>query len=298
MKKILFAVVAGLGIIGTSCNNNGGGSETLSKDATAEDSIAYYMGSMYAGMVKQQLMQGPDSAKFNVDEFLAGVKETLDVDTANVSRLSGMGLGMQFNQQVAGLAQQHVNLDKKAIYGALVAALKGDQKAEDPQNAQMQLQLLVQKVQREAAEKSPEAIQGTKAGEKYIADLIAKDPEVKKTASGVAYKVVKEGNGEKFTVADQIDVIYVGKHMDGKEFDNSNGEARTFSPAGVVPGFKEALCMMSPGAKYIVYIPGKLGYGPQGQPYAQIGPNELLIFEVETVGIHKADAAPEATPAN
>lgn len=71
-------------------------------------------------------------------------------------------------------------------------------------------------------------------------------------------------------------------------FDSSNGQPVVFSPAGVVPGFGEALCMMGAGSKMIVYIPGKLAYGVDGAG-DKIGPNETLIFEIETVGLEKKD---------
>ena len=68
-------------------------------------------------------------------------------------------------------------------------------------------------------------------------------------------------------------------------FDDSKGEARRFSPRRVVPGFGEGLQMMNKGAKYVLYIPGDLAYGVKGMPQAGIGPNQLLIFDVEIADI-------------
>ena len=292
MKKKIFLVASLiLGLLATSCGKGGANTDSANL-GTASDSLNYYIGAFFGTMVKQQSKMGPDSAKFNNDDFLKGLKYVLDLDTAKVGQTIGMQVGMQIMGTVQGLAQQGVNLDKKAIYEAIEKASKADSALVDPQMAQMTIQALISKAQQQAAENKPEAKANKEAGEKYITDLMKKDSSVKRTASGLAYKVVKEGNGQKFSVADEIDVIYTGSHIDGTTFDDSKGEARKFSPAAVVPGFKEALLLMSPGAEYEVYIPGKLGYGAMGQEFAGIKPNELLIFKVKTVGLSKKAETP------
>ena len=108
-----------------------------------------------------------------------------------------------------------------------------------------------------------------------------------KTESGLVYKVLAEGSGENFTADQQIDLKYEGKLIDGKVFDSTNGdETRALSPNGVVPGFREALLMMKPGAKMIVVIPGDLAYGADGRG-GMIGPNATLVFTIETIGVHE-----------
>jgi len=81
-------------------------------------------------------------------------------------------------------------------------------------------------------------------------------------------------------------VKYKGTKIDGSVFDESK-EAVAMSPVSVVPGFKEALLMMSPGAQYIIYVPGELAYGVDGR-MPRIEPNETLIFELETIGVEPA----------
>ena len=77
-------------------------------------------------------------------------------------------------------------------------------------------------------------------------------------------------------------VNYVGKHIDGKEFDSSK-EPVPFQTSQVVPGFAEMIKLMKPGMKVEVIIPGDLAYGPEGRE-PTIGSNETLVFEMETVG--------------
>ena len=111
--------------------------------------------------------------------------------------------------------------------------------------------------------------------------------KLKKTKSGLVYKITEPGEGKQFTEADNVTVHYTGKHIDGSTFDSSvdRGEPATFPVTGVVPGFKEMLMMMRPGAKAHCIIPGNLGYGEQGNQV--IGPNEVLVFDIEAIGLGK-----------
>lgn len=116
----------------------------------------------------------------------------------------------------------------------------------------------------------------------YIAKLMENDSTVKVTASGLGYKVIKEGDGSRPTENNTAMVKYTGKHTDGSEFDSSKGQAVEFPLKDVVPGFREGIALMPTGSVYELYIPGKLGYGERGIS-GTIAPNELLVFEVELV---------------
>ena len=110
-----------------------------------------------------------------------------------------------------------------------------------------------------------------------------------KTASGLVYKMINEGTGETFNADQSIDIKYEGKLIDGKVFDATQGEeTRSMAPGQVVPGFREALMLMKPGAKMIAVIPGDLAYGAEGRGDI-IGPNATLVFTIETVGVHTAE---------
>ena len=122
-------------------------------------------------------------------------------------------------------------------------------------------------------------------GEKYLAEQMKNDTAFIKTESGLCYKILEEGEGDTFKPTDTVDVIYVGKHIDGTEFDSSKGETVPFPLQNVVAGFREVITLMKPGAKAIAIIPSHLGYGDKGQ--CPIGPNETLVFELTTVKLHK-----------
>jgi len=111
---------------------------------------------------------------------------------------------------------------------------------------------------------------------------------VKVTASGLQYKVLTEGKGDKPGAADTVKVHYKGTLLDGTEFDSSykRNSPATFRVDQVIPGWTEALQLMTPGSKYMLYLPPALAYGDRGAPPA-IEPGSLLIFEVELIAVLK-----------
>ncbi|WP_321515332.1 FKBP-type peptidyl-prolyl cis-trans isomerase [Marinifilum fragile] len=122
-------------------------------------------------------------------------------------------------------------------------------------------------------------------GEKFLSEN-AKKEGVVTTASGLQYRVITEGTGEKPAATDQVKVHYRGTTIDGKEFDSSfkRNQPATFAANRVIKGWTEALQLMPVGSKYELFIPANLAYGPRGAG-GDIGPNETLIFEVELLEI-------------
>lgn len=120
-------------------------------------------------------------------------------------------------------------------------------------------------------------------GEAFLAEN-AKKNGVNVTASGLQYEVINEGQGPKPTATTQVTVHYHGTTIDGKIFDSSveRGQPATFGLNQVITGWTEGLQLMSKGAKYRFFIPSELAYGSRGAGNA-IGPNEVLIFEVELI---------------
>ena len=131
---------------------------------------------------------------------------------------------------------------------------------------------------------APEALENVAAGEKYLTEAKAADPEIKTTESGLSYKIENAGDDTKITRRDVAQIKYTGRLVDGTVFDSSD-DAR-LSPAGVVPGFGEGLQMLGKGGKATLYIPGKLAYGVEGAPRAGIGPNAMLIFDIEVLDVN------------
>jgi FKBP-type peptidyl-prolyl cis-trans isomerase len=104
--------------------------------------------------------------------------------------------------------------------------------------------------------------------------------------SGLQYKVLETGTGPSPVPGDQVRVHYTGKLVNGTVFDSSidRGEPIVFGVDQVIPGWTEALLLMSPGARWMLYIPPYLAYGENGAG-GVIGPNQALIFEVQLIEI-------------
>lgn len=125
------------------------------------------------------------------------------------------------------------------------------------------------------------------AGEKFLAEN-QKAKGVVTLPSGLQYKIITEGQGEKPAKNDVVTVHYSGTLVNGTEFDSSykRNEPATFPVSGVIAGWTEALQLMKAGSTWELYIPANLAYGSRGVP-PLIGPNEVLIFKVELLGVKK-----------
>lgn len=125
-----------------------------------------------------------------------------------------------------------------------------------------------------------------KAGEEFLAKNKTR-PEVKVTASGLQYEILRDSTGIKPTADDDVTVHYRGTFIDGSGFDNSydRGEPITFNLRGVIAGWTEGLQLMSAGSKYKFYVPYTLGYG--AFDYMSIPGGSMLIFEVELIAVKK-----------
>ena len=119
----------------------------------------------------------------------------------------------------------------------------------------------------------------------FLKENIAKDG-VKRTSTGVQYKVLRSGSGASPGASDRVKVHYRGKLIDGTVFDNSYKREKpaTFGVNQVIKGWQEGLQRMKPGGKYKLFIPPRLAYG-KGGAGEQIGPNQALIFTVELLEV-------------
>ncbi|HEY4394351.1 MAG TPA: FKBP-type peptidyl-prolyl cis-trans isomerase [Polyangia bacterium] len=116
-------------------------------------------------------------------------------------------------------------------------------------------------------------------------DVAAPPKSAKKTASGIAYRVLKKGTGKEHPTADStVEVHYSGWTTDGKMFDSSvtRGQPATFPLRGVIPGWTEGVQLMTVGEKIRFWIPGNLAYDNSPRPGA---PHGTLVFDIELLSI-------------
>jgi FKBP-type peptidyl-prolyl cis-trans isomerase FklB len=192
-------------------------------------------------------------------------------------------VGLEFARSIKG---QGIEVDSKLLVMGLNDALSGGKPLmteEDLRTTMLAVQEEVKQKQMQAMTKAAE--ENKKAGDTFLAEN-AKKEGVVTLPSGLQYKILKAGEGKKPADADTVACNYRGTFVDGTEFDSSYGTGKpaTFGLRGVIPGFGEALKLMSVGSKWQVFVPSKLAYGDRGANNV-IGPNSTLVFEIELVSI-------------
>lgn len=194
------------------------------------------------------------------------------------------GLGLGIGQQLAQMNIEGLSIDDFA--DAIKDVLNGNKLKVEHREAQQIVQNYFaqqeQKLQAERAEKGKAA---KEEGEKYLVEN-AKKEGIITTASGLQYKVLKEGTGKQPKATDKVRCHYEGFLIDGTVFDSSvqRGEPAVFPLDGVIVGWTEGLQLMREGGKYRFFIPYKLGYGESGAGQS-IPPFATLVFDVELIEV-------------
>ena len=209
------------------------------------------------------------------------------MDNKEFDRLSyALGLSMGNNFRSSGIESIQV----QDFADGVAAVFDGAQPKMSYDEAKATIQdffTALQKKQEEAAAAMADV--NAKAGAEFL-DANGKRVEVKTLASGLQYEVIEAGEGDSPKASDTVKVHYTGKLIDGTVFDSSvdRGQPATFGVTQVIPGWLEALQLMKPGAKWRLFIPSQLAYGPQGAG-GVIGPNQTLIFDVELLEVNPKD---------
>jgi len=227
---------------------------------------------------------------------LAEDRPTLKDTKDKVSYSIGLDIGMTFKKQ-------KIELNSDALVAGVKDGLSGVQPLLSEDEVRQVMTTFSKEMTEKTAMANKEAAEkNTAEGGKFLTENKNK-PGVKTTASGLQYKVVKEGSGSPPKETDTVVVNYRGTLIDGTEFDSSykRGEPATFPVNRVIKGWTEALQLMKPGSKYQLFIPASLAYGERGAGGA-IGPNATLIFEVELLNVKPgesggaASSSPSASP--
>lgn len=289
MKKtvvtLLVGTVAAMGVM-TGCGNGQG----TAKLVTPQDSAAYFLGLSQTMPLHEQWdqyqYQVPGDSASKKDQFIQGFRDALTSGSAKAAYSNGYLMGFQlidswegFNARIPG-----DSLDKQKFIDGLIAGLSGKVDTTltmDAINNYMQEYFAnAQKIVED---------QNKKAGADFLAANKSKDGVVE-LPSGLQYRIDKLGDGIKPAAEDTVVVHYKGTKLDGTVFDSSydRGEPATFPLPGVIQGFSEGLQQVPAGSKVTLWIPGELAYGQRGSG-DQIGPYELLTFEMELQEVRPAD---------
>ncbi|PIE50597.1 MAG: hypothetical protein CSA38_02175 [Flavobacteriales bacterium] len=282
-----------------SCNDKKG--DTTKNDKTPsnvkfkslKDSASYAMGLNYSRNVLQFEKTLDVKESINNKEVIKGYNDGVAaLKGKSPSYIQGLIAGLQKELMMKQMDTTNV-LSNEMVLQGLEDGLNKKEALNDNKALQTYLAPIQQKGQAKMQKRRQARLdilkeKNLKAGNKFIEEK--KKDGFQVTESGLMYKVIKKGDdAKKPTDKDLAKVIYTGKHIDGKEFDSSKGEARDMRVSGVVPGFKEALKMMSKGSKMQIILPPALGYGENGNQ--RIEPNSVLVFDLELT-----DFAPAPKP--
>ena len=205
------------------------------------------------------------------------------MSTKELDRISyALGLSMGNNFKASGIE----TLDVADFSAGVAAVFNGEQPKMSYDEAKAEIQKFftaMEERQREAA--AAIAKVNSEAGGAFLKENGTREG-VKTTESGLQYEVIEDGNGAMPKAGDDVTVHYTGTLIDGTVFDSSveRGAPATFGVTQVIPGWVEALQMMKEGAKWRLFIPSNLAYGPNGAG-GIIGPNATLIFDVELIKV-------------
>ncbi len=204
---------------------------------------------------------------------------TLDNDKAKISYAIGLDIGQS-------LESLKSDVDRAVLIAAINDRLDGgDLKLSQEDAGKVKQEFFKKQADKRAAEQKAAAEKNVAAGKAFLAEN-AKKKGVATTASGLQYEVLTQGSGDKPAATDKVTVNYKGLLLDGTEFDSSyaRGKPVTFPLNGVIKGWTEGVQLMAIGSKYRFVLPADLAYGERGAG-AKIGPNSVLVFEVELLGI-------------
>jgi len=211
---------------------------------------------------------------------LASENLELKTEKDKISYALGVSTGMNFKRNA-------IDIDLKIYEQGLKDALTGGKLLLTDE----EMRAVITAVQKDVQARQQEQMKLLAEKNKQEGEIFLRQNKnkkgVKELPSGLQYTVIRDGKGRQPNASDAVTVNYRGMLIDGTEFDSSytRGQPVTFVVNGVIKGWTEALQLMKEGSKWRLFIPADLAYGDRGTLGGPIGPNAVLIFEVELLKI-------------
>jgi FKBP-type peptidyl-prolyl cis-trans isomerase len=203
------------------------------------------------------------------------------------SQLDSVSYSIGFLQGSGMVQEGLTELDYDNYLAGLQKALAGEDGEIDNMAMQTVIQEYLSELQiAESVRRSQEAEVNREEALAFLEENAQQD-DIIVTESGLQYRVIEEGTGERPTAEDEVEVHYTGTLVTGEEFDSSHSrnQTATFPLNRVIPGWTEGVQLMTEGSTYQFFIPSDLGYGDNPPPGSIIPPGGVLVFEIELIDI-------------
>ncbi len=264
--------------------------------STRADSVSYASAKLFHRGLNDYLKQNFDIEETDMADFLKGFDAFMQNREARSQRayMAGQHVADMLLRRMKPNVQtdfepRHITIDDELFIRGFRDVLSKGEGPLTPEEAEAYMATISKEY--EAAQQKD----NIRKGQEFLAEN-AKKEGVVTTASGLQYRILREGNGPIPKVTDEVTVKYEGKLIDGTIFDSSysrNPDTNVFRADRLIKGWTEALCLMPVGSKWELYIPQELAYGERQA--GKIPPYSTLIFTLELEDVEGEAAAPATT---
>lgn len=283
-KSILAGVTVILAAAMTGCKDYADKSADRS-NMTFEDSLACYGGEMMGAMFRTHIDNPNVGMTFDKAQIIRGIKDVMSTDTADLSYIVGLQMGMSAFQQYKAMSQE-APVSKSDFVAAILAELNADS-ISDQEGLRMTMNLLQAQLEQrklareeEEAYNSEEAIANRKAAQELFAGM-KDNPAYHPGEKGVYYKVITKGNGTRLTEGQNVTVEYTIATLEGNKIFGNEGHPRTVN-VGHAPLeiLNTVMANMEMGQTAQFYIPWEEAFGKKGLQRQGVGPCQTVMATV------------------
>lgn len=239
------------------------------------DSTSTAMATIVAGYLQpafERQYPADDTAR---QMFVDGIAKAFAIEPVDEVYYQGLAQGLNIRDNLEQLRAEGYTIDNAAFLAALRAILDGGNSGMTVDDAKRYMDSVARRLSQQEQARQTD----------FLAAQAAREG-VEKLPSGLLFEVITEGEGERPTADDTVEVLYTGRLSNGNVFDTTEENAVKFPVKGLIPGFSEGLTLMRPGGTYRLYIPAELGYGQRGAG-RDIPPGAALEFTVTLLDIVK-----------